>query len=95
MARLAAVGIAAGIGDESGGADLGAVEFGQAVDGVGEKLGGGVLLFVPVKVVGGSAQAEGAAEIDDDGAGVKEFAERGPSKPRAAWRGEQPSIRVR
>ena len=46
--------------------------FGQAVSGFGEQLGLGVSLLIPGGVSGGSAQAEGAAEVDDAGAGGEE-----------------------
>ena len=64
-------GITAGIRDQARGANSLAAELGETVDGLGEQVRRGVLLFVPARIGGGVAQAESAAEIDDLGAGVE------------------------
>ena len=63
--------IAAGIGDQARAGDAPAAEFRQSVDGLGEQFRLRVGFLVPGGVVLGSAEAEGAAQIDDAGAGVE------------------------
>ena len=65
-------GVAAGIGDEAGAADLVAVELGKTVDGGGEQVRGDGRFFIPALVDIGSAEAEGTGEVDDAEAGVEE-----------------------
>jgi hypothetical protein len=57
--------VAASPGDEARVADLLAVELGQAIDGLGLKLGRGVGLAVPLLVFRKIAQPEVGREIDD------------------------------
>ncbi len=61
-------GVAAGVGDEAGGFDLGGVELGRAVDGFGLELRGAVRVGV-VELVDGAVgvvlQAPGGGEVDD------------------------------
>jgi hypothetical protein len=64
-------GITAGVGDQSGGANTLAAELGEAIDRLGEQMRRRVLLFVPARIRGGVAKAEGAAEIDDLCPGVE------------------------
>ena len=59
-------GHAAGAGDQIGVADLLAVQLGYAVDERSQQLRVLVLVAVPLRVVGGIAQPEVGAEVDDD-----------------------------
>ena len=64
-------GVTAGVSYQACASDALAAELGKSVDGLGEQLGRGVLVLVPARIGGGVAKAEGAAEIDDFGAGVE------------------------
>ncbi len=64
-------GVAARIRDQASGANALAAELRKTVDGLGEELGRGVFLLIPARIRGGVGKAEGAAEIDDLGAGVE------------------------
>ena len=65
--------IAAGIRNEPRFADAFAAIFRQSVRRFGEQRGRGVVFLVPLFVAFGSAQAEGAAEIDHGRAGVEKL----------------------
>jgi hypothetical protein len=80
-------GITAGIRDQPRGTDALAAELGEAVDRFGEQLGSGVLLFVPMRIRGGVREAEGAAKIDDLGAGVEHSGREFHGDFR--WRGQE------
>ncbi len=65
--------IAAGVRDKLRAARFLAMEFGDGVDGLGQQMRGGMVLFIPGFVRGSGRKPEGSAEVDDDRAGVEEL----------------------
>ncbi len=66
-------GVAAGVGDQVGGGDAVAVEFGQAIDGLGQAGGVGVVVVVPVAIDLGVLEPVVGAQVDDADAPLAEF----------------------
>ena len=65
--------IAAGSGDALGTGELGAVEFGKAVDEAAEQVGPRVRLAVPALILGGAVEPEVGAEVDERCAGGEQI----------------------
>ena len=63
---MAAVGIAAGGGDQPGPGQFFAVELGEPVHEPPEQVRGGVGLAVPGRIQGGVPESEVGGQIDDD-----------------------------